>query len=350
MRRLAGLLVLLLVTGRAASADDLGPVADFRLTERSGRTVSRADLEGKVWVAAFFFTRCKGHCLQLSATMAGLHKDFANQPDVRLVSFSVDPEADTPEVLREYADRFGADPKRWLFLTGKEDEIHGLIRESFHLSVEQNQGAARTPGNEVLHSPRLVVVDRRGHIRGYFDGRKVDDEGQPVNEVVKLKQTVSGLLWENSLMGPGGLKVWLPAINAVLNSTCAALIVLGYVLVRARRVTAHKVCMIAALLVSAVFLASYLYLHFVVLEGKATRFAERAPDAPSSVAGVYYGVLLSHTVLAVIVTPMALISAYLGLRDRIAGHVRLARWTLPLWLYVSVTGVVVYWMLYRLYP
>lgn len=145
------------------------------------------------------------------------------------------------------------------------------------------------------------------------------------------------------------LKVWLPAINAILNSTCAVLLVLGYLLVRARRVTAHKACMIAALVVSAVFLASYLYLHFVVLEGKTTRFVERAPEAPSWVTNTYYGVLLSHTILAVIVTPLALISAYLGLRNRLTSHVRLARWTLPMWLYVSVTGVVVYWMLYRLY-
>lgn len=345
MRRLGALLVLAAVAGCSSPSvplDDLGPVADFRLTERSGRTVTRADLEGQVWVAAFVFTRCKGHCLQLSATMARLQKDFANQPDVRLVSFSVDPEADTPEVLREYADRFGADPERWLFLTGKEDEVYHLIQKSFHLPVEQNQGAARTPGNEVLHSPRLVLVDQRGHIRGYFDGRSVDDEGQPVKEVSRLKRAVAVLR--------GGLDVWLPAINAVLNSTCAMLLVLGYVLVRARHVAAHKVCMIAALLVSAVFLASYLYLHFVVLEGKATRFAERAAEAPSWVANVYYGVLLSHTILAVVVTPMALVTAYLGLRDRVARHVRIARWTLPLWLYVSVTGVVVYWMLYRLYP
>src|SRR5262245_22762850 len=224
MRRSAGLMVLLLaLAGCAAPPDDLGHVADFSLTERSGRAVSRADLEGKVWVAAFFFTRCKGHCLQLSATMARLQRDLADQPDVRLVSFSVDPEADTPEVLREYAERFGADPERWLFLTGKEDEIHNLIRESFHLPVQQNQGDARTPGNELLHSPRLAVVDQRGNIRGYFDGRQVDDSGQRVNEVPKLKQTVA-------VLRGGDLKVWLPAVNAMLNSACAALLVLGYVL------------------------------------------------------------------------------------------------------------------------
>ncbi len=142
----------------------------------------------------------------------------------------------------------------------------------------------------------------------------------------------------------------LPAVNAVLNATSAVLLVLGYAAIRGRQVTLHKTCMLAALTVSAVFLASYLWYHFIVLEGKATRFGERFPQAPESVRYLYYGVLLSHTLLAVATAPLALITAYLGLRNRLQWHVRIARWTLPIWLYVSVTGVVVYWMLYRLYP
>jgi uncharacterized membrane protein YozB (DUF420 family) len=108
--------------------------------------------------------------------------------------------------------------------------------------------------------------------------------------------------------------------------------------------------MLAALAVSALFLASYLYYHFAVLGGKPTYFSERAPDAPVWVARLYYGILLSHTLLAVVVAPLALVTAYLGLSGRFKRHVKIARWTLPLWLYVSITGVVVYWMLYRLYP
>jgi uncharacterized membrane protein YozB (DUF420 family) len=150
-------------------------------------------------------------------------------------------------------------------------------------------------------------------------------------------------------MGPDELKQWLPAVNAVLNGTSAFLLVLGYLAIKSRRVTTHKACMLAALAVSALFLTSYLYLHFVVLEGKATRFAERWHEAPESVCYLYYAILGSHTLLAIAAAPLALVTAYLGLRDRLAGHVRLARWTLPIWLYVSLTGVVVYWMLYRLY-
>jgi uncharacterized membrane protein YozB (DUF420 family) len=103
--------------------------------------------------------------------------------------------------------------------------------------------------------------------------------------------------------------------------------------------------MLSALAVSAVFLTCYLYYHFVVLDGKPTRFTGEGWVRP-----LYFGVLLSHTLLAAAVAPLAVITTVLGLRDRLQRHVRLARWTLPLWLYVSVTGVVVYFMLYHLYP
>jgi uncharacterized membrane protein YozB (DUF420 family) len=146
------------------------------------------------------------------------------------------------------------------------------------------------------------------------------------------------------------LKEVLPTLNACLNGTSAVLLVLGYAAIRSRRITLHKSCMLGALTVSAAFLASYLFYHFGVIRGQHVSFRERVPQAPDWVAEVYLAVLLSHTVLAVAAAPLALTTAYLGLRDRLVRHVRIARWTLPIWLYVSVTGVVVYWMLYRLYP
>ena len=141
-----------------------------------------------------------------------------------------------------------------------------------------------------------------------------------------------------------------PGLNATLNALSGVLLVAGYLAIKRRLVTLHKAAMLSALFVSAVFLASYLYYHFVVKTAVATRFAERNPDAPAAVAYLYYALLLSHTVLAAAVAPLALVTAYLGLRNRLKTHVRIAWWTLPTWLYVSVTGVVVYWMLYRLYP
>jgi uncharacterized membrane protein YozB (DUF420 family) len=137
----------------------------------------------------------------------------------------------------------------------------------------------------------------------------------------------------------------LPGVNAVLNATSAVLLVLGYLAIRRRRVALHQACMLTALGVSAVFLASYLYYHFVVKQGRPTYFQQEG-----LVRVVYLTILGSHTVLAAVAAPLALLTAYRGLRGDLARHVRLARWTLPIWLYVSVTGVVVYWMLYQLYP
>ena len=136
----------------------------------------------------------------------------------------------------------------------------------------------------------------------------------------------------------------LPSLNALLNATCAVLLVSGYLAIRRGAVILHKTLMLTALTVSVLFLTSYLYYHFAIKHGEPTRFSgEGWPKT------VYLAILLSHTVLAAVAAPMALTTAYFGLRGRLDRHVRLARWTLPIWLYVSVTGVVVYWMLYQLY-
>lgn len=142
---------------------------------------------------------------------------------------------------------------------------------------------------------------------------------------------------------------FFPAFNAALNSLAALLILLGWITIKNRQIAIHKALMLTALLVSAIFLASYLYYHIVVKQGVATSFKEKWPGAPDSIRYLYYGVLTSHTILAIVVAPMALYTAYLGLTGRLAQHRSIARWTMPIWLYVSVTGVLVYWMLYRLY-
>lgn len=133
----------------------------------------------------------------------------------------------------------------------------------------------------------------------------------------------------------------LPTLNASLNATCALLLLAGYLCIRGRKVLAHKLCMSSALAVSVVFLASYLAYHFQV---GSVRFGGQG-----AIRAVYFAILISHTVLAVVIVPLALITVSRALRARFDRHVRIARWTLPLWLYVSVTGVIVYWMLYHLY-
>lgn len=131
----------------------------------------------------------------------------------------------------------------------------------------------------------------------------------------------------------------LPAVNAALNGSSAFLLVLGYAFIRQRAITAHAMCMLGAFFTSMLFLISYLYYHY---HHGATPF-----PGTGALRVIYFAVLISHTALAVAVLPLAIVTLYRALRGRFAKHVALARYTLPIWLYVSVTGVIVYWMLYQ---
>lgn len=133
----------------------------------------------------------------------------------------------------------------------------------------------------------------------------------------------------------------LPALNAALNATCALLLVTGYLCIRRRKVLAHKLCMGSAFLVSTLFLISYLTYHYHV---GSVHF-----PGQGGIRVVYFTILISHTSLAALILPLALVTLSRALAGRFDKHVRIARWTLPLWLYVSITGVIVYWMLYHLY-
>ena len=134
----------------------------------------------------------------------------------------------------------------------------------------------------------------------------------------------------------------LPTLNALLNATSAVLLIAGYLCIRRRKVTGHKICMLSAFVTSSLFLTSYLILRYYA---GMTQFTGQGWIRP-----VYFTILTSHTVLAAGIVPLVLITLSRALRGRFDRHARIARWTLPLWLYVSVTGVLVYWILYRLYP
>jgi len=134
----------------------------------------------------------------------------------------------------------------------------------------------------------------------------------------------------------------LPALNACLNAISATLLVIGYFQIRSKKILLHRVCMSAAFLTSTLFLVSYLYYHY---HHGSTKF-----QGPSGVRMVYLAILLTHTVLAALIVPLILLTFQRALTGKYAKHRAIAKWTLPLWLYVSVTGVIVYWMLYQLYP
>ena len=133
----------------------------------------------------------------------------------------------------------------------------------------------------------------------------------------------------------------LPALNAILNGTSAVFLVCGYVLIRRGNMRLHKRCMLAALLSSVLFLTSYVIYH---ANTGSRPFAGQGP-----IRVIYFAILITHVVLAAVIVPLALMTAARGLRSHFDRHVRIARWTLPIWLYVSVTGVVIYLMLYQLY-
>ncbi len=132
----------------------------------------------------------------------------------------------------------------------------------------------------------------------------------------------------------------LPTVNASLNALAAILLILGYILIRQGRREAHRQAMLAAFATSVAFLICYLVYHFQV---GSVRFSKTG-----LVRSVYFTILISHTMLAAAVPPLAIITLSRALKARFPAHRAIARWTLPIWLYVSVTGVVVYWMLYRM--
>ncbi len=141
-----------------------GIVPDFQLTNQAGRPFGSGQLRGKIWIAAFIFTSCPGPCPMISSRMSEMQRPLENS-DVHLVSFTVDPVTDTPEVLRGYAERLHARPGRWEFLTGDESAIYTLIRDGFKLAVSDGAEDQGVP----VHATRAALVDRRGTIRGYYD-------------------------------------------------------------------------------------------------------------------------------------------------------------------------------------
>jgi protein SCO1/2/putative membrane protein len=266
------------------------------------------------------------------------------------MSLSVDPEHDTPAVLRQYAERYGASPDRWWFLTGPKSIIYGLIKEHFKLGVMEAAGPPGSDTESIVHSDRLALIDH-GRIVGLFDSTDPD----AVNALVAQARRRALPAWVARL----------PSVNAGLNGLSTCLLIAGWVLIRRYHsglerggqdhrpgegpqdviwaqplVKGHIACMISAICTSTLFLACYLYYH------------HQAGSLPYSQGGasrlIYLSILLSHTLLATASVPMILLAATRGWRGQLDRHVSIASLTLPIWIYVAVTGVVIYVMLYHL--
>lgn len=163
----------------------LGILPDFSLTERNGEPFGLKDLRGQVWVADFIFTNCAGTCPIMTTAMTEIQQIALAErlDDVKLVSITVDPERDTPEVLQRFADGYGALKGRWYFLTGEGAAIQQLANNGFLLSAATSGGSAEEP---IIHSNRFVLIDRQGRIRGYYDGTDEAGVAQLLQDIKKL--------------------------------------------------------------------------------------------------------------------------------------------------------------------
>ena len=194
-RSLWGILLLVMVAAGFAVWQWLSPrpdpmpvlatIPDFSLTERSGEPFGLAQLRGQVWVADFIFTNCGGTCPIMTTHMNELQSALAEArlTTVKLVSFTVDPERDTPEVLRRFADGYGAEKDRWFFVTGPGSAMQKLAKEGFMLAAAASGG---NPEEDVIHSNRFVLVDARGRIRKYYLGTEPGVAQQIVQDLKHL--------------------------------------------------------------------------------------------------------------------------------------------------------------------
>lgn len=319
---LAGGGALLWWTGSAPAVHWKLPA--FRLVAQDGSSFGGESLAGHPWVAGFIFTRCHGICPAMTAEMARLRP--ALPAGARLVSFTVDPAHDTPEVLAAYGRAAGAGPE-WVFLTGARDDLYRLAIDGFRLQAMEVPEGERLAGGDgpFLHSGKLVLVDGEGRVRGYY----ASEDPSAMRRLGQDARRLSGF----------GVRD-LPTVNAALNATSALLMLLGWLFIRAGRREAHKKAMLAAVTCSAAFLACYVAYH---VEVGSVRFG-----GSGLLRAVYLLILVTHIILAATVVPLVLVSVRRGLSERYDAHRRIARVTLPVWAYVSVTGVVVYWMLYHL--
>jgi protein SCO1 len=156
-------------------------VPSFQLIDQNGESFGSQQLLGKIWIADFVYSTCPGPCPMISSRMGELQKPLRDT-DVKLVSFSVDPRHDTPAVLREYAAKLNAQPGRWHFLTGDKDTIYRLSRDGFKLAAADNEAAGP------IHSTRMVLVDRSGTIRGYYDATDADAVTRLLADVAHLRR------------------------------------------------------------------------------------------------------------------------------------------------------------------
>lgn len=160
-----------------------GKVPAFELFERSGERVGSKELQNRVWIASFIFTSCGGQCPIITSRMKTIQSKLRFKENLRLVSISVDPKRDTVKALSAYALKYGADPYKWWFLTGNDKNIQSLVRNGFRLANQEQEG-------DIIHSEKIVLVDSRGFMRGYYDANDDQQMKQIVRDAKALLKQV----------------------------------------------------------------------------------------------------------------------------------------------------------------
>ena len=171
---------------RVIAPDKPRRLENFSLTDENGNAVTREAVRGKIFAVSFLFTSCSLTCPEVSKRMAEIQRLTATNDDVRLLSITVDPRTDTPAVLAKWGERFGADTNRWFLLTGDKAQLHRLIGTSF-LATETNNPFNSMPGN-FAGTERIAVVDKRGNVRAFFDGLRVETPAAVTAEIEKLRK------------------------------------------------------------------------------------------------------------------------------------------------------------------
>jgi protein SCO1/2 len=177
----------------------LSYVPAFAFDNQEGKMITNNDLVGKVYVAEYFFTTCKGICPKLNSNMKKLAENYVGERDFRILSYTVDPETDSVARMKHYADSLGADPQRWWFLTGRKDSLYHLARSGYLLDDPKNN--ALNINEQFLHTQFLALVDKSGRVRKIYDGLKEDELDELEKDItVLLKEKADAPRFANSLL------------------------------------------------------------------------------------------------------------------------------------------------------
>jgi protein SCO1 len=177
----------------------LSYVPSFSFDNQEGRVITQKDLTGKVYVAEYFFTTCRGICPKMNVNMKKLSGDYAAEANFRILSYTVDPETDSVGRMKHYADSLGADPNRWWFLTGRKDSLYHLARNGYLLDDPKNN--ALNINEQFLHTQFVALVDKGGRVRKIYDGLKTEELDELEKDItVLLKEKADAPRFANSLL------------------------------------------------------------------------------------------------------------------------------------------------------